>query len=274
MDMDGVLWRGNEPLPAMVEMFDWLRETDTPFALATNNSSRTQADYVAKLTKLGVDWVTEDRIVTSATATAAYLQQDYPAGTPVYVFGMAGLKHILDEAGFDVSEADHVVPEAVVAGIDFELTYERLKQATLYIRGGAAFIGTNPDKTFPSPAGLVPGAGSMIAALEAATDQKATIIGKPSSPMFETALQVTGTAPDRTLMIGDRLNTDIEGAQALGMQTALVFTGVTTSADLSSAENTIWPDVAYEGLPELLKAWAGFEWYNAKIKAKRKQGKG
>jgi len=271
LDMDGVLWRGGDPLDGMTEMFDWLRETETPFALATNNSSRTQADYVAKLTKLGVDWVTEEHIVTSATATAAYLQQDYPAGTPVHVFGMDGLRHILTEAGFDTSDEIDGRPEVVVAGIDFEMSYEKLKQAALYIRAGAVFIGTNPDKTFPAPEGLVPGAGSMIAALETATDQTATIIGKPAQPMFDAALQVTDTLPERTLMVGDRLNTDIEGAQAIGMQTALVFTGVTTSRDLSNPDNTTWPDVAYEGLPELLKAWAGFDWYNARIKAKRKR---
>ena len=269
LDMDGVLWRGGEPLAGMAELFVWLRESDTPFALATNNSSRTQADYVVKLGNMGVDWITEERIVTSATATAAYLQKDYPAGTRVHVFGMDGLRHTLTEAGFDTSDDLEGTPEVVVAGIDFEMRYEKLKQAALHIRNGAVFIGTNPDKTFPAPEGLVPGAGSMIAALETATDQTATVIGKPAAPMFQTALEVTGSAPERTLMVGDRLNTDILGAQGLGMQTALVFTGVTTSENLSDPDNTIWPDVAYEGLPELLKAWAGDKWYLDKLKLKR-----
>lgn len=267
MDMDGVLWRGDEPLPAMVEMFEWLRESAMPFVLATNNSSKTRADYVAKLARLGVADVPETAIVTSGTATAAYLQKHYPAGTPVHVLGMDGLRRILDGAGFDTS--DEAPPQVVVAGIDFHLTYEALKRAALHIRAGADFIGTNPDLTFPSPDGLVPGAGSLLAALEVATDVAPVVIGKPSTPMFETALETLGTAPEETLMVGDRLNTDISGGQAAGMKTVLLFTGVTAPDALTDPTNTIWPDVAYEGLPELLSAWAGDAWYRAKLKAKR-----
>lgn len=269
MDMDGVLWRGNQPLPGMQEMFMWLAEEDIPFALATNNSSRTRANYIEKLATMDVHTVPEDAIVTSGTSTAAYLQDHYPAGTRLYVFGMDGLKTMLDEAGFDVSDADDGTPAAVVAGIKFDLTYDDLKRAALYIRDGAAFIGTNPDLTFPSPSGLVPGAGSLIAAIQAATDVEPTIIGKPYAPMFETALAITGTAPEDTLMIGDRLNTDIQGAQALGMKTALVFTGVTEPDQMTRPDNDIWPDVAYEGLPDVLKAWAGAPWYLDKMKAKK-----
>jgi len=177
------------------------------------------------------------------------------------------MREILDDAGFDISGDSP--PEVVVAGIKFDLSYDDLKQAALHIRDGAAFVGTNPDKTFPSPEGQVPGAGSLIAALEAATDQSATIIGKPAEPMFKNALELLGTEAANTLMVGDRLNTDILGGQQAGMKTALVFTGVTSSDALSQADNDLWPDVAYEGLPELIKAWAGFEWYNAKQKAKR-----
>lgn len=267
MDMDGVLWRGDEPLPAMHETFEWLRESETPFVLATNNSSKTQADYVAKLSRLGVADVPESAIVTSGTATAAYMQKHYPAGTPVDVVGMDGLRRILDAAGFDLSGAE--MPQVVVAGIDFRLTYDTLKRAALHIRAGADFVGTNPDLTFPSPEGLVPGAGSVLAALEAATDTAPVVIGKPSTPMFETALETLGTAPEETLMIGDRLNTDISGGQAAGMKTALLFTGVTSPNVLTNPDNTIWPDVAYDGLPELLSAWAGDAWYRAKLKAKR-----
>jgi 4-nitrophenyl phosphatase len=267
MDMDGVLWRGDEPLPGLVEMFEWLHEADVPYVLATNNSSKTPANYVEKLHTMGVEGVPEAQIVTSSTATAAYLQANYPAGTPVHAFGMEGMREILDDAGFDISGDNP--PEVVIAGIKFDLSYDDIKQAALHIRDGATFVGTNPDKTFPSPEGQVPGAGSLIAALEAATDQTATIIGKPAEPMFKNALEILGTEAANTLMIGDRLNTDILGAQQAGMKTALIFTGVTSSDALSQADNDLWPDVAYEGLPELIKAWAGFEWYNAKQKAKR-----
>jgi 4-nitrophenyl phosphatase len=269
MDMDGVLWLGDQPLPGMQELFEWLQESNTPYALATNNAGKTQADYVAKLARMGVHNVSESHIVTSATATAAYLQERYPAGTPVFVVGMQGLQTVLDESGFDITSDGQ--PEVVVVGVDFTLTYEKLRMATLYIRNGAAFVGTNPDKTFPSPDGLVPGAGSIIAAIEAATDQTPTVIGKPERHMFDAALKTLGSSPDQTLMIGDRLGTDIVGAKRVGMKTALLFTGVSTPEDLSAADNDVWSDVAYEGLPELIKAWAGDVWYREKIKAKRAQ---
>jgi len=265
LDMDGVLWRGNDPLPGMTELFEWLAEADIPYALATNNSSRTRAMYVEKLAKMGVSGVPEERIVTSGTATADYLQKHYPAGTPVHVLGMDGLRQMLTEAGFDVSGEE--TPQGVVAGIDFEMTYERLKVAALHIRAGADFIGTNPDKTFPAPEGLVPGAGSILAALEAATDREPLVIGKPFEPMFTAALDALGTSPENTLMVGDRLNTDVQGAQAAGLKTALLFTGVTTQDDMETSD--VWPDVAYEGLPELLKAWAGDAWYLNKMKSRR-----
>lgn len=273
LDMDGVLWRGMQPLPGLPELFAWLAESQTPYALATNNSSKTQADYIRKLATMGIDGVPEERIITSGTATAAYLSSRYIPGTRVHLLGMAGLAQILTEAGFDVvtggdaDDTDDEPIEVVVAGVDFELTYAKLRRAALLIRAGAEFIGTNPDRTFPSPEGLVPGAGSLIAALEAATDRRAIIMGKPASPMFQTALDVLDVPPAQALMIGDRRDTDILGAQEVGMQTALVFTGVTTPDDLTGGE--VWPDVAYEGLPDLLKAWAGDAWYRERVKAAR-----
>ncbi|MEQ8672835.1 MAG: HAD-IIA family hydrolase [Aggregatilineales bacterium] len=267
MDMDGVLWRGDQPLEGIVELFQWLGESELPFVLATNNSSKTQADYVAKLARMGVEDVSPERIITSATATADYLSTQYPAGTRVYVVGEKGIRQALDNAGFDVVDEGEV--QIVVAGIDFSLTYDKLKTAALYIRAGADFVGTNPDVTFPSPEGLVPGAGSVIGMIEIATDKKATIIGKPGKPMFETALAYLGTSPEDTLMIGDRLDTDIRGARDAGMKTALVFTGVTQPEELTQPDNDVWSDVAYEGLPELIKAWAGDKWYLDKLKIKR-----
>ena len=176
IDMDGVLWRGNEPLPGLVELFDWLAESNTPYVLATNNSTSSPARYVEKLRGMGVEGVPAARIITSGTATATYLQKRYPAGTPVHVFGMDSLREIIEGAGFDISDEEPA--QVVVAGGNFDTTYDSLKRATLALRGGADFIGTNPDTTFPTPEGLIPGAGSLIAALEAASDRQATIIGK------------------------------------------------------------------------------------------------
>ena len=247
--MDGVLWRGQQPLPGLQAFFDHLHKRGIAFALATNNSRKTPADYVHKLAEMGVSGIDARHIITSGTATASYLQQEYPAGTRLFVIGGDGLKQILVQAGFVLVEE---AAQAVVCGIDFDLTYSKLQTAALQIRGGADFIGTNPDASFPSPAGLLPGAGSILALLAAATDSKPTIIGKPEPAMFDAALRRLGTAPAQTLMIGDRINTDISGAQALGISTALVMTGVESAQSLRASP--IQPDFVFAGLPELLAA--------------------
>jgi 4-nitrophenyl phosphatase len=251
IDMDGVLWRGETVLPGMPDLFAFLRETHIPFVLATNNSGRHPEQYIEKLAGMGVEDITEEQIVTAGTATADYLREQYPEGTRLYVIGHDGLRRVLREAGFVLADSD---VEAVVVGIDFEFNYALARHATLLIRQeGAAFIGTNPDVTFPSPDGLVPGAGSIIAMIEAAVEVEPTIIGKPAEGMFRVALERLGSDPSDTLMIGDRINTDIEGAQKQGIQTALLLTGVTTRDEAESHPQP--PDAIYETLNDLLTGW-------------------
>ncbi|NWG16338.1 MAG: HAD-IIA family hydrolase [Chloroflexi bacterium] len=249
-DMDGVLWRGSQPLPGLAAFFDFLRGVGIPIMLATNNSSQTPYTYLQKLTGMGVNGVAEDQIITSGTATADYLQAAYPPGTPVHVLGGDGLKQIIRQAGFPSGQDEARV---VVAGVDFDLTYAKLKHACALVRAGADFIGTNADATFPLPDGLAPGAGSILAAMATATGRQPTVIGKPGAPMFEMAMRRMGTAPENTLMIGDRLNTDIEGARRAGLKAALLLTGVTTREEL--AASPIQPDGVYNGLPDLMAAW-------------------
>ena len=251
MDMDGVLWRGDAPLPGMAELFEHLRARGIPFALATNNSSREPPEYVAKLARLGAGEIAEAQIVTSGTTTAHYVATHYPPGTVVYVLGMPGLRRMLTKAGATVTEVPSGV-DVVVVGIDFELTYENLKRASMLIRAGADFIGTNEDATFPMDEGLVPGAGSVIAAVRTATGRSPRIMGKPDAPMFEAALELLGTPAATALMIGDRMDTDIVGAQVAGLRTALVLTGVTTREELAQFAP---PDGVYENLPALLADW-------------------
>ncbi len=250
LDMDGVLWRDDDPLPGLVEFFDMLRANGIAYTMATNNSYKTPAAYLGKLAKMGVTGVDESLVITSATATADYMHQTYPQGTKVYVVGGNGLRESLTNAGFEIVDDGARV---VAAGIDPQLTYEKLKRATFQIRGGADFIGTNPDKTFPTPEGLVPGAGSVLAALEAATDRQPIVIGKPETPMLETALRIMGTTREQTLMIGDRLETDILGGQRAGMKTLLVLTGVATREDIARMDIT--PDMVFESLLDLTRTW-------------------
>ncbi|MCU0512057.1 MAG: HAD-IIA family hydrolase [Anaerolineae bacterium] len=249
MDMDGVLWRGDEALPGLAAFFAWLRRAGRPFVLATNNSSRPPAQYVQKLAGLGVPDILPQQIITSATATAIYLRARYPAGTRVHVVGMDGVRQALLEADFALVEEDAAV---VVAGVDFELTYDKAKRAALMIRAGADFVGTNPDATFPTPEGLIPGAGSILALLETAGGKAPLVIGKPEPAMFEVALRRLGTLPEQTLMVGDRLDTDIFGAYRAGLKTALVLTGVSRREDV--AHSPVLPDAIFEDLPALQRA--------------------
>ena len=249
-DMDGVLWRGSQPLPGLVAFFDCLRQSELDFRLATNNSGNTPGDYVRKLAGFGARGIDPNQIITSGTATASWMRGRYPPGTKVHVLGGDGLKQILEDAGFAlVDEA----AEAVVCGIDFALTYDKAKRASLLIRQGAHFIGTNPDPSFPSPEGLVPGAGSILALVAAASGVAPTIIGKPDRGMFDVALTQLGAAPAETLMIGDRIGTDIQGAAAVGIKTALVMTGVETETSL--AESVLKPDLVFAGLPEIVEGF-------------------
>ncbi|MFO7323441.1 MAG: HAD-IIA family hydrolase [Chloroflexota bacterium] len=250
MDMDGVLWRGTEILPGVLPFVDFLRERHVPFVLASNNSTRTPQDYLIKLAGMGLHGVDAQQIITSGTTTVDYLKRHYPVTTRIHVLGGPGLKQMVDEAGFTRVDEN---ADVVVAGLDFDLTYERIKRAALLIRAGAEFIGTNDDATFPSTEGLIPGAGSLLAALKTATGRAPKVMGKPGLAMFETALGVLGTDPEDTLMIGDRLNTDIAGARAAGLKTALVLTGVTTRDELLVSPTQ--PDGVFENLVELLAAW-------------------
>lgn len=246
IDMDGVLWRGEEPIGTPAKVFSKVQGLGWRVLLLTNNSTRSVGQYGAKLSTLGIR-LDQGQILNTAAATASYLAEHYPLGTPVYVIGEQGLLATLNEAGF---HHDPELAKVVVAGLDRSVTYEKLRRATLLIRGGAHFIGTNPDRTIPAPEGLLPGAGSILAALEAATAVQPVIIGKPGQEMFRQALDRLGTAPERTLVIGDRLETDIAGGQAAGCRTGLVLSGVTTQEE--AAHWTPAPDVIAEDLAALL----------------------
>jgi 4-nitrophenyl phosphatase len=169
------------------------------------------------------------------------------------VVGQEGLAQALAAAGFVLAHPTDETADAVVAGIDFGLTYDKLRRATLFIRRGARFIGTNGDLTYPSEVGLVPGAGSILAAIQAATDVAPTVIGKPGRPMFDAAVARLGRPRERTAMLGDRLDTDILGAQRAGLKTILVTTGI-DGRDAVEAKGIV-PDAVYESLVELVAAW-------------------
>lgn len=249
VDMDGVLYRGDQPLPGLVEFVDTAGRRGVPYVFVTNNSMRTVADYVVKLAGLGAR-VAPERIITSGTAVAEYAVEHYPRGTRVYVLGMPALEQVIfnDQTGF-VHDAE--APELVISGSDFSLTYEKLKIATLAIRRGAAWVATNPDTTLPVENGLWPGAGAILAALRASTDAEPLVVGKPEPVMMLQALKRIGVAPAAAVMVGDRLDTDIVGGIRAGMTTALVLTGVETPETV--AAQSIKPDYILRDLAELVE---------------------
>jgi 4-nitrophenyl phosphatase len=249
-DMDGVLWRGQEPMPGLVEFFRFLRDHSIRFVCATNNASTLPERLAERLQGWGAD-VRPEEIVTSSTATADYLATLYPKGTPLYVIGMEGLRKPLIEAGFVIGGDDAA---AVVVGIDWDCTYNQLKQASLLIRAGAKFIGTNGDRTFPSAEGIIPGNGALLAAIETATNIAPFVIGKPEPVLYAMSLKRMNAQPDQTLVLGDRLETDILGAVRLGLKSALVLSGVTTREQLAASDYQ--PDWVFEDITELWKAWA------------------
>jgi 4-nitrophenyl phosphatase len=253
LDMDGVLMRGNSPLPGVPELFSVLRSRSISVVVASNNSTPTIDQVLDRVNRAGAD-ADPSEILTSSLATADYLQQQMPGGGRVFVVGEAGLFAAVADAGYEIAE-DHRRVEAVVVGMCRDLTWEMLVQATLAIRAGARFIGTNPDPTFPSEIGIGPGAGTILAALRAASETEPVIIGKPEPHLFRAALARLGTRIDETAVVGDRLETDILGGRNVGLTTILVLTGVTTSHDLSGS--TIVPDWTFDDLHALRRALEG-----------------
>ena len=249
IDMDGVLWRGDEPMPGLGEFFAFLREREIGFVLATNNSSRTPEQYVAKLARFGVD-VPVEAILTSALVSAAYLADVAPSGSRVYVIGEEGIQEALLERGFDL---DDETAEYVVVGWDRNLTWEKLATASLLIHGGADFVGTNPDVTYPTERGPVPGNGALLAAVEAATGVEPIVTGKPESRMYQEALRRMDATPETSAMIGDRLDTDIAGALHADLSTILVLSGIATRENVAEVPDR--PDLVCDDIQELLRRW-------------------
>ena len=253
LDMDGVLWRDNTPIGDLPSIFACMRSRGFKVVLATNNATKTVDEYLEKFSNFSVTlepW----QIISSALATADVLGKRFPNGGAVFTVGENGLQRALEERGFEaiVDPDNETVPVAVIGGMDREVTYAKLRRATLHIRAGVPFYGTNPDKTFPTPLGIVPGTGAILAAIEAATGVEPTIIGKPLPAMMYTALAKLGTKPEETLVVGDRLETDIAAGQAAGCKTALVLTGVSSREQANQWKPA--PDFIFEDLTALVNS--------------------
>lgn len=246
LDMDGVLWHDTAAIGDLPRIFSAIQQRGLQVILATNNATRTIAQYVEKLAGFGVH-LKPEQIINTAETVAVYLSLRYPAGGRVYVVGEQALIDTLAAANFIHSDQ---TPIAVVAGLDRDLTYEKLKKASLFIQAGSLFLATNTDNSLPTPQGFIPGAGAVVGAIQIAARVDPVIIGKPSPEMYQQALNRMGLTASETLVVGDRLETDIAGAQKLGCLTALVLSGVTTEAQLRSYNPQ--PDFVARDLSELL----------------------
>jgi 4-nitrophenyl phosphatase len=254
LDGDGVLWKANDPIPGINPFFDFLAEHEIRWALLTNNNTRTAKDYIDKLRGFGIQ-ADKNSVFTSSTVTADYLLGKYGPGAALHVVGMDGLITTLVEAGFKVTHGEQQPRDgvvAVVAGMDRQINHEKIKIAMRLILEGAAFIATNTDGSFPTPEGINPGTGMVIGALQFTSGVKPYIAGKPYPAIFETALHTLGADPSQALMVGDRLETDILGANQLGIESAAVLTGVTSREEIAAKD--IKPNLIFDDIDALHQA--------------------
>jgi len=241
LDLDGVVYRGTEPIAGAADLVEWLHAQGILVRFATNNSMVARAAYVERLAAMGIR-ADADEIVTSTTATVAHLALHAPNVRSVLVVGGAGMELELAAAGLHVVMAGSAAPDgylggaldraydAVVVGLDPQLDYARLAVAMTAVAGGARLIATNADTRYPTAAGFLPGAGSIVAALAIATGVTPEVIGKPAPAMFQTILDGSGVSAANAVVVGDNPEADVVGAHRAGIAAILVLTGVTTEA--------------------------------------------
>jgi 5'-nucleotidase len=244
LDMDGVIYRGNQLVPGAREFIERLQTEGRRFLFLTNNSKNTPLDFQRKLERMGLN-VTEEHYFTSGMATAAFLHSQKPHGS-AYVIGEAGLSHALYQVGYTITE---VGPDYVVLGDTPSYDYPKIERAVRLIMAGARFVATNPDVSGPEEEGIHPACGALAAPIERVTGQQAYFIGKPNPLMMRAALRQLDAHSENTIMIGDRMDTDILSGIGAGMQTVLVLTGVTTREELR--RYSYQPNRVVENLLEL-----------------------
>ncbi|PXA71670.1 HAD-IIA family hydrolase [Cryobacterium arcticum] len=244
-DMDGVLVHENQALPGAAELLQQWTDAGTPFLVLTNNSIFTPRDLSARLRSSGLN-VPEERIWTSALATADFLKQQSPGGT-AFVIGEVGLTTALHEAGFIMTETN---PDYVVVGETRNYSFEAITKAIRLLLKGARFIVTNPDATGPSAEGPMPATGAIAALITKATGMEPYVVGKPNPMMFRSAMNRIGAHSENTGMIGDRMDTDIVAGIEAGLHTVLVLTGISDDSEI--ARYPFRPDEILDGVHQLL----------------------
>ena len=226
-DMDGVIYHGNLLLPGVKEFVAWLNEHEKRYIFLTNSSERSPRELRKKLLRLGLD-VGEEHFYTSALATASFLKSQCPGGS-AYVIGEPGLVGAMYDAGFSMNDVN---PDYVVVGETPSYSYEKILRAAHLVRNGAKLIGANPDVTGPVEGGIAPATGALISPIEMTSGKKAYFVGKPNPLMMRHAQKRLGVHSEDTVIIGDRMDTDIVAGIEAQMDTVLVLSGVTSREDL------------------------------------------
>jgi len=243
-DMDGVLYHGNKLLPGASEFVEWLKQEKKRFLFLTNSSERAPRELQEKLHRLGLD-VSKEHFYTSALATAAFVSKQNP-GCTAYVIGETGLINALYNAGITMNDVN---PDYVIVGESRSYTYENILRAVKYVQQGARLIGTNPDLTGPAEQGIVPATGALISPIEQATGTKAYFVGKPNPLMMRSALKRLGCRREDTVIIGDRMDTDIIAGVESEISTVLVLSGCTSCEEVKSYAYA--PDLILNGVGEI-----------------------
>lgn len=236
IDLDGTIYQGKIKIPAAKRFVERLQDKQIPFLFVTNNTTKKPADVVKNLAENHDIFVDESNIYTSGQATAQYLVNDaaeHNLAKRAYVIGENGLKQLLTENGFDLYSSK---PSYVVVALDRDLTYQKLAQAVLYVNEGVKFIGTNADTLIPSEQGMIPSAGAIIDSVRYATQTDPFIIGKPNDLIVNNAVQRMGLQKDEVVMVGDNYHTDIAAGIKAGVDTLLVYSGVSKREEIARVE--------------------------------------
>jgi phosphoglycolate/pyridoxal phosphate phosphatase family enzyme len=253
LDMDGVLYTGSRVIRGAPGAVKWFRENGKKLIFSTNNSTSTRAGYARKLTRMGIP-ARESEILTSGYATAAYIRKRCPSAK-IYVVGERGLESELKLAGFKlVPQEEAEKATHVVVGFDRKINYRKISGGLTALLAGAEFIATNTDSTYPTEAGLFPGAGAMVGALTGCSGREPSlVIGKPYPHMIKIALGLLGAKPSETVMIGDRIDTDVRAGKVTGIRTVLVLSGISTEKDAREVRNTrMAPDFVFKSIADVV----------------------
>jgi len=250
MDLDGCVYKGSKLIEGSREAIDILRNIGVKVKFITNNATKTREEYKEKLVKFGIN-VSEDDILTSGYVTSIYLRKTY-GKSKVYPIGTTALSNELLKEGHEIVEWNNA--EFVVVALDFNFNYRKLSNAVNAILKGAKLIATNMDPLLPTEEGFLPGAGSIVSAIEYATGRKAFLIGKPSKVILEVASSIWKLGDD-TVIVGDQIGTDIKSGNEIGWYTVLVLSGCTKAEDLKEIDEKMKPKLVLNNIFELAKKW-------------------